>query len=80
MSGPYSQDIAAAFQFLTCLPLTRLAYEPDALSRAAKFFPLVGLAVGVAAAGIYSWLSPHFPRCRRAPDRGFLRACYWRAA
>lgn len=55
------QDIAAAFQFLTRLPLTRLNYEPDALSRAAKFFPLVGLAVGVAAAGIYRLLSPHLP-------------------
>jgi len=55
------QDIAAAFQFLTRLPLTRLVYEPDALSRAAKFFPLVGLAIGVTAAGIYRLLSPHLP-------------------
>ncbi|MGA3047694.1 MAG: adenosylcobinamide-GDP ribazoletransferase [Terracidiphilus sp.] len=54
-------DIAAAFQFLTRLPLNRLAYQPDALSRAAKFFPLVGLAIGVAAAGIYYLLSPHLP-------------------
>jgi adenosylcobinamide-GDP ribazoletransferase len=55
------QDIAAAFQFLTRLPLTRITYEPDALARAAKFFPLVGLAVGVAGAGIYRLLSPHLP-------------------
>lgn len=55
------QDVAAAFQFLTRLPLTRLTYEPDALSRAAKFFPLVGLAVGAASAGIYRLLSPHLP-------------------
>jgi len=54
-------DIAAAFQFLTRLPLNRLAYKPDALIRAAKFFPLIGLAVGAAAAGIYHLLSPHLP-------------------
>ena len=55
------QDIAAAFQFLTRLPLSRLAYEPEALPRAAKYFPLVGLAVGAAAAGFYCLLSAHLP-------------------
>jgi adenosylcobinamide-GDP ribazoletransferase len=55
------QDIAAAFQFLTRLPLSRLTYRPDALSRSAKFFPLVGLALGAAMAGIYRILSPHLP-------------------
>lgn len=55
------QDILAAFQFLTRLPLVRLTYDPDALIRAAKFFPLVGLAVGAGAAGIYGLLSPHLP-------------------
>jgi adenosylcobinamide-GDP ribazoletransferase len=55
------QDIAAAFQFLTRMPLPPLTYEPDALSRAAKFFPLVGLAIGTAAAGIYIVLLPHLP-------------------
>lgn len=55
------QDVAAAFQFLTRLPLSRLTYRPDALSRSAKFFPLVGLALGAAAAGIYLVLSPHLP-------------------
>ncbi len=55
------QDIAAAFQFLTRLPLAWLTYRPDALSRSAKFFPLVGLALGAAAAGIYLVLSPHLP-------------------
>jgi adenosylcobinamide-GDP ribazoletransferase len=53
-------DIAVAFQFLTRLPMS-LPYDPDALSRAAKFFPLVGFAIGVAAAGIYRLLSPHLP-------------------
>jgi adenosylcobinamide-GDP ribazoletransferase len=60
MTGIF-QDIAAAFQFLTRLPLARLTYRPDALSRSAKFFPLVGLALGAAAAGIYLLLSPHLP-------------------
>jgi len=55
------QDIAAAFQFLTRLPLSRLTYKPDALPRAVKYFPLVGLAVGAAAAGLYSLLSTHLP-------------------
>jgi adenosylcobinamide-GDP ribazoletransferase len=55
------QDILAAFQFLTRLPLVRLNYKPDALIRAAKFFPLVGLAVGAGAAGVYCLLSPHLP-------------------
>jgi adenosylcobinamide-GDP ribazoletransferase len=55
------QDIAAAFQFLTRLPLNWLPYTPDALPRAAKYFPLVGLAVGAAAAGLYCLLSAHLP-------------------
>jgi adenosylcobinamide-GDP ribazoletransferase len=55
------EDIATAFQFLTRLPLARLTYKPDALVRAAKFFPLVGLAVGAGDAGIYWLLSPHLP-------------------
>jgi len=55
------EDIAAAFQFLTRLPLPRLTYQPDTLARAAKFFPLVGLAIGAGAAGIYRLLSPHLP-------------------
>ena len=55
------QDILAAFQFLTRLPLVRFPYEPDALMRAAKYFPLVGLAVGAGASGIYGLLSPHLP-------------------
>jgi adenosylcobinamide-GDP ribazoletransferase len=55
------EDIATAFQFLTRLPLVRLTYKPDALVRAAKFFPLVGLAVGAGDAGIYRLLSPHLP-------------------
>jgi adenosylcobinamide-GDP ribazoletransferase len=55
------QDIAAAFQFLTRLPLNWLPYKSDALSGAAKYFPLVGLAVGAIAAGLYLLLLTHLP-------------------
>jgi adenosylcobinamide-GDP ribazoletransferase len=55
------QDVTAAFQFLTRLPLSMLHYQQDALSRSAKFFPLVGLALGCAMAGIYYALSSHLP-------------------
>ncbi len=55
------EDIVAAFQFLTRLPLVPLTYKPDELIRAAKFFPLVGLAVGAGDAAIYRLFSPHLP-------------------
>jgi len=56
------EDLATAFQFLTCLPLRRLPYDPHALSRSAKFFPLVGFAVGLVGAEWYLWLGRHLPR------------------
>lgn len=55
------KDVASAFQFLTRMPLPRLAYSPDALSRSAMFFPLVGLAIGAAAAVLHRLLLPHLP-------------------
>jgi adenosylcobinamide-GDP ribazoletransferase len=55
------RDIATAFQFLTRLPLTRLTYSPDALSRSARFFPLVGLAIGLAATALQRGMKPHLP-------------------
>lgn len=55
-------EVAAAFQFLTRLPLAQLAHAPESLSRSAKFFPLVGLAIGSAAAALHWWLAPHFPQ------------------
>lgn len=55
------QDVLTAFQFLTRLPLSRLPYDPNALSRSAKFFPLVGLVVGGAAAVLYRLLAAHLP-------------------
>ena len=55
------QDLATAFQFLTCLPLRRVPYEPNALSRSAKFFPLVGAVIGVLGSMLYLWLVRHLP-------------------
>lgn len=55
------EDIAAAFQFLTWLPLTRLGHEPAALSRAAKYFPVVGIVIGLLAALIFHSLLAHLP-------------------
>jgi adenosylcobinamide-GDP ribazoletransferase len=55
------EDIAIAFQFLTRLPLGRIPYDPNALSRSAKFFPLVGLVIGLLGAEWYLWLARHLP-------------------
>ena len=55
------KNIAAAFQFLTRLPLARLGYAPDALSRSAKYFPLVGAVIGLAVAAVFQLLAPHLP-------------------
>lgn len=55
-------DLIAAFQFLTGLPLPSSAAGEVNLSRAAKFFPLVGLVVGIAAALFHGWLTLHLPR------------------
>lgn len=40
----------AATQFLTRLPVPAVGFEPDWLPRSAKFFPLIGIAVGLVAA------------------------------
>ncbi len=55
------RDIATAFQFLTRLPLSRVPYDPNALSRSAKFFPLVGLLVGLLGSVTYLWFVRHLP-------------------
>jgi adenosylcobinamide-GDP ribazoletransferase len=55
------RDVATAFQFLTRLPLRRLPYDPNALSRSAKFFPLVGVVIGILGSGFYLWLVRHLP-------------------
>jgi adenosylcobinamide-GDP ribazoletransferase len=55
------RDMATAFQFLTRLPLRSLPYDPNALSRSAKFFPLVGLFVGILGSVLYLLLIQHLP-------------------
>lgn len=55
-------DFLAAVQFLTRIPLPALPYEPDSLARAVKFFPVVGLLIGGAAALVHLLLAPHLPR------------------
>jgi adenosylcobinamide-GDP ribazoletransferase len=55
-------DFLAAVQFLTRIPVPTLAYDPDSLSRSVKFFPVVGLVIGGAAALLYLLITPHLPR------------------
>jgi adenosylcobinamide-GDP ribazoletransferase len=57
-----SEELVVAFQFLTRLPMPSTAFEADSLSRAVKFFPLVGLVVGSGAALLQHVLTPHLNR------------------
>jgi len=55
-------EVAAAFQFLTRLPLPSVsAYSPDIVGRAGKFFPLVGLFIGSAGALLHKLLEHALP-------------------
>lgn len=45
-------EILLAFQFMTRIPISGLPHEPRALARAAKFFPVVGLAIGLMAVAV----------------------------
>jgi adenosylcobinamide-GDP ribazoletransferase len=56
------KDVLVAFQFLTRLPTPKIEYEPDALARAACFFPLVGIGVGVSAYLVHYLLMDHLPK------------------
>lgn len=55
-------EIVVAFQFLTRVPMPSVAFEADSLSRATKFFPLVGLAVGGGAVLLQKLLLFHIGR------------------
>jgi len=55
-------DFLAAVQFLTRIPTPYLPYDPTSLSRAVKFFPVVGLIIGIAAALLHQLLAPHLSR------------------
>ena len=56
------EELLVAFQFLTRLPVSRIAYHPDSLSRSAKFFPVVGLVIGLGASVLQHILAPHLNR------------------
>lgn len=55
-------ELLLAFQFMTRIPISGLPHEDSSLARAAKFFPVVGLAVGLIAVVIQralaGWLQP----------------------
>lgn len=55
-------EMAVAFQFLTRIPMPWIAFEADSLSRATKFFPVVGLVVGIGAVLLQRLLMPHLTR------------------
>jgi adenosylcobinamide-GDP ribazoletransferase len=55
-------EVVVAFQFLTRIPMPSIAFEADSLSRAIKFFPLVGLVVGSGAVLVQKLLISHLSR------------------
>ena len=55
-------EIVVAFQFLIRIPMPSIAFETDSLSRATKFFPLVGLVVGSGATLLQKLLMFHMGR------------------
>jgi adenosylcobinamide-GDP ribazoletransferase len=52
-------ELLLAFQFMTRIPIRSLPHRPGALARAAKFFPVVGLVIGLVASGIHHVLLPY---------------------
>lgn len=57
-------DFCVGLQFLTRIKIvTQQDWTPDDFGRSVKFFPLVGLVIGAALAGLYllarPWLPPH---------------------
>lgn len=57
-----AHELLLAFQFMTRIPIRGLPHRPGALARAAKFFPIVGLVIGLIASGIYHFLMPYVSR------------------
>ena len=56
------QDMALAFQFMTRVPIRSKDLDPTRLSRAAAWFPAVGLLVGSLAACAYIFVVAHLGR------------------
>jgi adenosylcobinamide-GDP ribazoletransferase len=55
-----------ALQFMTRLPMPSIGFDPDGLSHAAKYLPLVGLVIGLAASLLSHLLTPHLSRAPAA--------------
>ncbi len=55
-------DFLSAVEFLTRIPVPAHPYCEDALPRAVKFFPLLGLLIGGCAASLFLLLDSHLPR------------------
>jgi adenosylcobinamide-GDP ribazoletransferase len=55
-------DLVVAFQFLTRIPMPSIMFEEDSLSRAVKFFPLVGVVIAAGALLLQRLLIPHLVR------------------
>ena len=58
----WMEELLVAFQFLTRLPIKNIPYDTGSLSRSAKFFPVVGLVIGVGASLLQRILTPHLNR------------------
>ena len=56
------EELLVAFQFLTRLPVPRIGFQPDSLSRSAKLFPVVGLVIGIGASLLQRILTSHLNR------------------
>ena len=59
---PWVEELLVAFQFLTRLPVSRISHQSDSLSRSTKFFPLIGLVIGLGASVLQHLLAPHLNR------------------
>jgi adenosylcobinamide-GDP ribazoletransferase len=55
-------DLLAAFQFLTRLPVAPRKFRADSEASAVKFFPVVGLAIGFTGSLLHHLLVPHLNR------------------
>jgi adenosylcobinamide-GDP ribazoletransferase len=58
----FGEELVVAFQFFTRIPMPAIAFEADSLSRAVKFFPVVGLVVGSGAVLLQKLLTAHLTR------------------
>lgn len=56
-----ARRLVAATQFLTRLPVPGIVYEPDWLPRSARYFPLVGIGIGLAASFVLAGAATLWP-------------------